>query len=370
MREAELYPVVKRHFENLGYAVYAEVPAPHGGYVDLLAVREPVTVAVELKPRFSRGAVRQAGRNRRYVWESYVAVPQGARILPARRAALKRHRAGLLLVKVAPGGSSRQPAELDCGVRVEIAARRQSPACTVREAFGPHLRGQLALVYRAARGWVPTRERVSVFKLLVQNIKASLEAGGGFANTDQILADTLAWNYFRNPRGGLRWVLEHRFTTLGPDLWALKAGSGGRAPRKSRRPVDYALPLDSLVRTHLPNTYVCLPAATILPLPGDYLSLLKDGRPLRRARVVSAGVHPILETPQRELRAGPAVFFPWRCPREVELPGETLVLRLIPLKTGRDKATASGECAGGAAPEAEKNCRRNPVEAGYNKRAR
>ena len=325
MREAELYPPVKRHFESLGYAVYAEVPAPHGGYVDLLAVREPVTVAVELKPWFSRGAVRQAGRNKRYVWESYVAVPSGARIPPRRRAALKRHGAGLLLVKVG------QATDADSGVRIGIDARQRAPACTVREAFGPYLRGQLALVYGAAEGGVPTNKRVSAFNLLLDKIKASLDDHGGCANTDQLLSDTLGWNYFRNQRGGLRWVLEHRFQSLGPDLWALRKGLRGGPPRPNRRrPVNYALPVESLVRTHLPDTYVCLPVPSILPLPGDYLSLLKDGQQLRRARVVSARQHAIVETPQRELRAGPAVFFPWRCPREIEMPQETLVLRLIP----------------------------------------
>ena len=329
MREAELYPAVKRYFEGLGYAVYAEVPAPHGGYVDLLAVREPATVAVELKPWFSRGAVRQAGRNKRYVWESYVAVPQGARIPSRRRAALKRHRAGLLLINAGQGGGVGQAA--DSGVHIEVEARRQAPACTVREAFGPHLRGALAAVYAAAQGGVPSRQRVSAFSLLVGNIQVSLEGHGGLANTDQILADTRPWNYFRNPRGGLLWILHRRCQSLGPDLWALKTGSsGGGQKHHRRRPADYALPLDSLVRTHLADTYVCLPAPRILPLPGDYLSLLKDGQRLRRARIVSATQYAIVETPQRELRAGPAVFFPWRCPQEMELPQQTLVLRLIP----------------------------------------
>ena len=325
MREANLYPALKRHFESLGYVVYAEVPAPHSGYVDLLAVHELVTVAVELKLWFSRGAVRQAGRNTRYVWESYVAVPEGARIPPRRRAVLKRHGAGLLLVKVGP------TTDVNSGVRIGIDARRQAPACTVREAFGPHLRGQLGLAYRAAEGGVPASKRVSTFNLLLNKIKASLEDHGGCANTDQVLSDTLPWNYFRSQRGGLQWVLAHKFQSLGPDLWELKTDPGGRAAKLNRRrPVEYPLPLESLVRTHLPDTYVCLPPPNIRPLPGDYLSLRKDGRQLRRSRIVSAKQHVIVETPHRELRAGPAVFFPWRCPREMELPEKTLVLRLIP----------------------------------------
>ena len=279
MREAELYPAVKRHFEGLGYAVYAEVPAPHGGYVDLLAVREPVTVAVELKPWFSRGAVRQTGRNKRYVWESYVAVPNGVRIPPRRRGALKRHRAGLLLVKVATGDASGQAAEADSEVQVEVEARRLAPAWTVREAFGPHLHGALALVYAAALGGVPTRKRVSASSLLVEKIKESLEGHGGLANIDQILADIRPWNYFRNPRGGVRWILERRFQSLGPDLWTLKRGPRASSPRRNRRkPANYTLPLESLVRTHLPDT-LHLPACTQHPAPAGGLSEFAEGRP-------------------------------------------------------------------------------------------
>ncbi len=310
MRESELYPALKRHFEGLGYRVYAEVPAPHGGYVDLLAVRDPVTVAVELKSRFSREAVRQAGRNKRFVWESYVAVPQGARIAPRRRSALKRHRAGLLLV----AGSD---------VLVCLEAGRTAPPYTLREVFGNHLRGQLADAYGAAQGGVPTRSRFSAFSLLLAKLKGSLEAYGGLANTDQVHVDTLSWNYFRNQRAGLLWILRNRFRSAGRDLWSLE---------KTRRLVSYELPLQSLVRTHLADTYVCLPAPDFSPRPGDYLNL-RSGRKLqRKARVISATRHPIVETPQRELRAGPALFFPWRCPAGVPMPPETLVIRLAPLR--------------------------------------
>ncbi len=312
MREAELYPPLKRHFQALGYAVYAEVPAPHGGYVDLLAVREPVAVAVELKPFFSREAVRQAGRNKRYVWESYVAVPRGARLPPRRRAALKRHGAGLLAVA-------------EAGVLTRIEARRQAPPCTVREAFGRHLEGELAGLYASARGGVPTAERVSAYRALLERIRASLRARGGIANTNEIFTETLPWNYCRSQRRGLRWILEDQFQSLGPDLWALK---------RTRRPEEFSLPAGALVRTHLPHTYVCLPAPGFLPRPGDFLNLLLGEQLQRRARVVSAERHAIVETRQRELRAGPAIFFPWRCPGGVALQAETLVVRLVPAKSG------------------------------------
>ncbi len=307
MREADLYPPLKRHFEQLGYAVYAEMPAPHGGYVDLLALRDQVSIAVELKPWFSRQAVRQAARNSRFVWESYVAVPRGARILPRRRAALQRHGAGLLSVSLA-----------DESVATEFSARRSAPPCTLREAFGEHVAGELAGLYAAAQGGVPTVERVSASRTLFEKLQSALEARGGIANTAELLADTLAWNYCRNKSGGLRWILKEHFRSLAPDLWA---------DGKPRATAEFELSAGSLVRSHRPDTWVCLPDPAFLPRPGDLLKVKNGARLARRARVISAGRHAIVETANRELHAGPAVFFPWRCPAG-PLPAETLVLRL------------------------------------------
>lgn len=306
MREADLYAPVRGYFENLGHQVYAEVPAPHGGYIDLLAVRDQVSVAVELKPSFSRIAVRQAGRNKRFVWESYVAVPQAARIPPRRKASLKRHGAGLLRVGAA-------------GIHLEMQARCQAPACTLHEAFGEHLRGELAAFYARALGGVPASERASACMQLVAKIEESLEARGGLANTAQILADTLAWNYCRSKRAGLGWILRHRFRNPAADLWALQT---------TRPPAEHELPSESLIRTHLPDTFACLLALRELPLTGDFVRLLKNGQLQRRARVVWAERHSVTETPQRELRAGPAVFFRWRCPPDFILPADILVIRL------------------------------------------
>ena len=309
MRETDLFPALRRHFEAQGYAVFAEVPAPHGGYVDLLAVHEQVTVAVELKLRFSREAVRQAGRNKRFVWQSWVAVP-GSALLPARRrGTLKRNGAGLLLVR---------------GPCVECAADAPllAPPGSVRQAFGPLLEGELGALFAAAQGGVPTAERLSLFRTLAERVRNALVARGGLANTDQLLEDTLAWNYFRGQRAGLLWLLENRFAKVAEDLWALPSA------RVRRSPARHALPLESLVKTHLPGTFVCVPAPDCLPRPGDFVELTAGGKPERRARVIAASRHPVKETPQRELRAGPAVFFQHRCPAGVPLPAETLVVRI------------------------------------------
>lgn len=314
MRETDLFPPLRRHFEAQGCAVYAEVPAAHGGYVDLLAVREQITVAVELKLRFSREAVRQAGRNKRFVWQSWVAVPASALLPPRRLGTLKRNRAGLLLVS---------------GSEVVSAANAplEAPPYSVRQVFGPFLEGELGALFASAEGGVPTNERVSAFRLLADKTHAALAHRGGVANTDQLLEDTLPWNYFRGKRSGLLWLLENRFRKVDEDLWALPSARG------RRNPAQHALPLASLVRTHLPGTFVCIPAPDCLPRPGDTLELLSEGKVERRARVIAASRHPVIETPQRELRAGSAIFFPHRCPPGIPLPAETLVIRLSEMRS-------------------------------------
>ncbi len=313
VREADLFPPLRSYFQQLGYSVYAEVPAPHGGYVDLLAVKEQTSVGVELKLRFSREAARQAARNKRFLWQSWVAVPEHSVLPPRRLGTLKRHRLGLLLA-----GAS--------GVRVALDSPVAAPPCTVREAFGRLLEGELGTLFAAAEGGVPTAERLSIFRVLVERVQAAVEKRGGLANTDDLLADTLPWNYFRGKRSGLRWILENRFAKVDADLWALKRAARRHAPAR------HQIPAELLVRTHLPNTFVCLGACDRIPRPGDFADLVRDGRAEGRARVISSAVHPVVETPQRELRAGPAVFFPWRCPIGVPLPPRALVLRLSPVE--------------------------------------
>lgn len=309
MRETDLFPPLRTYFESQEYSVYAEVPAPHGGYVDLLAVRGQVTVAVEMKLRFSREAVRQARRNKRFVWQSWVAVPDASGLPAGRRAALKRNQAGLLLV---------------CGSGVKCASEApiQAPPCTAREAFGPFLEGELGALFGSAQGGVPASERLSAFRVFSERVRAALEARGGIANTEQLLEDTLPWNYFRGKRSGLLWLLENRFRKIEQDLWGLTLAAARRTPAR------YRLPLESLVKTHLPGSFVCVPPPDFTPLPGDIAEILKDTTVQWRARVIAAARHRVVETPQRELRAGQAVFFPHRCPPGVPLPAETLVIRL------------------------------------------
>jgi hypothetical protein len=331
-REAHLYPALKRHFQRQGYQVYAELPAPHGGYMDLLAVKDAGhpgatpgtvqpsatrTVAVEMKLRFSRLALRQAARNRRFVWQSLIAVKEPFTLDRHTRSLIVRRQVGLLVVG-------------DEGVRCLIPSKEQAPAYSVKEVFGRHLEGDVASLYAAASGGVPTVERVSASRELGVRVRAAILAHGGVASTEQILEDTLGWNYFRGRRAGLLALLEQRFQRIAADLWA--------TPDRAR-PAIHAVRLEDVVKA-LPRAAasgsaaqsgalrVILDESTDLRAgPGDVVWFIAGGAIRARALLKFAGRYPVKETPQRELRAGPAVFFPWRLagppPREVIVAGLT-----------------------------------------------
>jgi hypothetical protein len=305
-RETDLYPFLKQHFQRQGYQVYAEVPAPHGGYVDLLAVRGERSLAVELKLRFSRLALRQASRNRRVVWQSYVALGLAPRLDRRQRSLFTRRGVGLLQV-------SRQE------VSVTMPALEQAPPCTVREAFGPRLAGEVGRLHAVALGGVPTKERVSAWRALTERVERAIRGQGGVASTEQILEETLAWNYFRAKRAGLAALLAARFRSPAVDLWATP---------QAHRPAIHVVRWERLVRCQDRSIRVVLdeytePAAR----PGDVLWLVREGGIIARALLKFAGRYPVKATPQRELRAGPAIFSPWRlggvAPREVIVAGWT-----------------------------------------------
>ncbi len=344
-REAHLYPALKRHFQRQGYQVYAELPAPHGGYMDLLAVKQARgprsevrvgtaeskalavesaasavrTVAVEMKLRFSRLALRQAARNRRFVWQSLIAVKEPFTLNRRTRSLIARRKVGLLVVG-------------DEGVRCLIPAKEEAPAYSVKEVFGRHLEGDVASLYAAAEGGVPTIERVSAYRELTTRVRAAILARGGVASTEQILEDTLGWNYFRGRRAGLLFLLGQRFHGVAADLWA--------TPDRAR-PAVHAIRMENVVKalsSRRPQGRVAQPGCAALRVildettepgagPGDIVWFIAGGEIRARALLKFAGRYPVKETPQRELRAGPAVFFPWRLagapPREVIVAGLT-----------------------------------------------
>ncbi|GEM_PF-3751949 len=308
-----MYPALKRHFERQGYRVYAELPAPHGGYMDLVAVKNGAatshsaarTVAVEMKLRFSRLALTQAVRNRAFVWQSVIAVKEPFALDRRLRTLMVRRRVGLVAVG-------------EGGVRSVIAAKEEAPAYSVKEVFGRHLEGRMAALYAGALGGVPTAERVSAFREFALRVRSAILARGGTAPTEQILEDTLGWNYFRARRAGLLFVLGRQFRQVAEDLWA----TADRA-----RPAIHVVRSESVVKAR-DSLHVVLDESTELAAhPGDIVWFVDRGAIRARALLKFASRYPVKQTPQRDFRAGPAIFFPWRLtgapPREVIVIGLT-----------------------------------------------
>jgi hypothetical protein len=268
-----------------------------------------------MKLRFSRLALRQAARNRRFVWQSLIAVKEPFRLDRRTRSLIVRRSVGLLVVG-------------DDGVRCLISPKEEAPAYSVKEVFGRHLEGDVASLYAAAEGGVPTIGRVSAYRELASRVRAAILARGGVASSEQILEDTLGWNYFRGRRAGLLALLDQRFQRLAADLWA--------TPDRAR-PAVHAVRMENVVKALNPRG-AATPAGSALRVildeltepgagPGDIVWFVDGGEIRARALLKFAGRYPVKETPQRELRAGPAVFFPWRLagapPREVIVAGLT-----------------------------------------------
>jgi hypothetical protein len=321
-REAHFYPALKRHFARQGYKVYAELPAPHGGYMDLLAVKDDRTLAVELKIRFSRLALRQASRNKRFVWQSLVAVPSPFVLDKRTRSLFVRRGVGLLTVT----GD-----EVTC----LLPAKEAAPGYSVREVFGRHLEGNVASLYEDATGGTPTVERVSAYREFATRVRAAIVARGGVASTEQVLEDTLGWNYFRGRRAGLAALLRARFQMVAPDLWA--------TPERAR-PAVHVVRMESVVRAQDRALKVILSDSEPEAHSGDIVWFVANGKIVARALLRFAGRYPVKNTPQRELRAGPAVFFPWRLTGAV--PPEVIVAGLTAYRDLRKARTFKGELKG------------------------
>lgn len=120
MLEADLLPPLARHFEALGFRVFAEVPVT-GRRADLVAVADEGLVAVEMKLARWREAVRQAVAYQVWAPHAYVALPFPRALRAARhRARFEAEGVGLLAV-------------LDCDVRTFWPAARSArlfPALT------------------------------------------------------------------------------------------------------------------------------------------------------------------------------------------------------------------------------------------------
>ncbi len=299
-REVELYPQLKKHFLEQGYKVYAEVPALHGGFVDLLAIKGERSIAVEMKLRFSRRVLKQAARNKHFVWQSFVALPEtNRRVIDL----FKRRPVGLLLV--------------GRGVTVAKTAVEAAPGFTIREVFGGHLAGETAKLYAKASGGLPTAKRVSAYRALAKQVRATILRHGGTASTEQILQETSEWNYYRGKRAGLTALLEARYRSPAPDLWRLD---------RRKRPAIHAARMDRVAPAQTRSIKVVLDEAIPKVNAGDILWLVDRGAIRARALLKFAERHTVKTTPQRELRAGPAVFSPFRL--RGESPDRVIVMGL------------------------------------------
>lgn len=74
LKEAKLFPPLKKYFKEQGYKVFAEVPCFYRG-VDFVAVKGNEHIAVEMKTSFSKKVISQAHDNRISFSQSYVAFP-------------------------------------------------------------------------------------------------------------------------------------------------------------------------------------------------------------------------------------------------------------------------------------------------------
>lgn len=74
MLEKDLYPYIKKYFNDFGYKVYPEIRYGDS-QVDLVAVKGIEQIAVELKTSFNNYVIRQATRNINAFGKSYIAFP-------------------------------------------------------------------------------------------------------------------------------------------------------------------------------------------------------------------------------------------------------------------------------------------------------
>lgn len=104
-KEKDLFPPLKKHFNERGYSVFVEVPVSYGS-VDFVAVKGNEHIAVEMKLHFNAEVVRQGYRNKYYFHQSYVAVPSSMeRILSMSKLAGECDFHGIGILRVLPLGN-------------------------------------------------------------------------------------------------------------------------------------------------------------------------------------------------------------------------------------------------------------------------
>lgn len=73
-KESDLFPPLKKYFNELGYKVFTEVPY-YSRSVDFVATKGDDHIAVEMKLHFNKEVIYQAGQNIMTFGKSYVAYP-------------------------------------------------------------------------------------------------------------------------------------------------------------------------------------------------------------------------------------------------------------------------------------------------------
>jgi len=96
LNEIKLYKPVKRHFEAMGFTIYCEVPILNR-VVDVVALKNPQIITIELKVSYCKRAHRQAHLNGICADKSYIAVRSKPRVRSISKC--QKSNIGLLLVR-------------------------------------------------------------------------------------------------------------------------------------------------------------------------------------------------------------------------------------------------------------------------------
>lgn len=100
MKEADLYPLLKRYLEDLGFAVQAEV-----NNIDVVAIKDDEMVIVEMKTQLNLKLIYQGCQRQKMSDTVYLAVPKlnNKKTLKERLHILRRLNLGLLEVNLEKG---------------------------------------------------------------------------------------------------------------------------------------------------------------------------------------------------------------------------------------------------------------------------
>lgn len=101
MREADLFPFVKKWFEDKGYEVFSEVVSSKtGGRADIVAVNGPAVAVAEMKKSLTLDVVAQAVRWTFFANYVYIVIRGSAKRRVSRYVSSLLHREGIGLIEI------------------------------------------------------------------------------------------------------------------------------------------------------------------------------------------------------------------------------------------------------------------------------